>query len=151
MARVFPASQHPLIKGVLNRLIPAGGPFPGGGDVDLIDRLDEAASSPVATRRMFVEGFRHISVASERRHARGFEDLTAAEQDAVLRTVESEDRAFFEALLSHVYQTYYSHPAVIQLLGLEARPPQPLGHALPPFDAAITHSMSKRGALYRKA
>ncbi len=151
MARVFPASQHPLIRAVLNRLIPAGGGFPGAGDLDLLDHLDRAAVSSAGTRRMFVEGVRQIGLESERRHAKGFEDLAVAEQDAVLRNIESERRAFFETLVSHVYQGYYSHPTVIQLLGLEGRPPQPLGHALPPFDAAVTHSMSKRGALYRQA
>ena len=68
----------------------------------------------------------------------------------MLRHVEGEHRAFFEGLVSHVYQGYYSHPTVIQLLGLEARPPQPLGYTLPPFDAAITRPMSKRGALYQR-
>ena len=84
------------------------------------------------------------------RALQNIEALAAEEQDAVLRDVEGEHPAFFEAVVSHVYQAYYSHPTVIQLLGLEARPPQPLGHALPPFDAAITRSMSKRGALYRQ-
>jgi gluconate 2-dehydrogenase subunit 3-like protein len=151
MARVFPASQRPLIRAVLNRLIPAGGGFPGAADLDLLDHLDGAACSSSAARRMFVEGMRQIGLESERRHGKGFEDLVAAEQDAVLRHVEAEHRAFFEALVSHVYQGYYSHPAVIQLLGLEARPPQPLGHSLPPFDAAVTGPMSKRRALYRQA
>ena len=150
MAKVFPASQLPLLRAALNRLIPPGGDFPGAGDLDLLDDLDRVAASSPAARRMFVEGLRQITSESERRNARAFEDLAPAEQDAVLRNVEGEHRAFFESLVSHVYQAYYSHPTVIQLLGLEAWPPQPLGHALPPFDPAITHSMSKRGAMYRQ-
>jgi hypothetical protein len=150
MAKAFPASQFPLLKAVLNRLIPPGGDFPGAGDLDLVDHLDRvAAASPVA-RRMFVEGLRQISFGGVRRNAKAFEDLAPAEQDAVLRNVEGDHRAFFEALVSHVYQAYYSHPTVIRLLGLEARPPQPLGHALPLFDPAITHPMSKRETLYRQ-
>lgn len=102
-------------------------------------------------RRTFAEGLRQIGIESERRHGRVFEDLDGAAQDAVLRLVEGERPVFFESLVRHVYQGYYSHPAVIRLLGLEARPPQPLGHALPAFDVAITRSMSRRGALYRLA
>lgn len=150
MASVFPFSQHPMIKAVLNRLVPAGAGFPGAGDLDLIAHLDGAANAAAATRRMFVEGMRQIGVESERRHAKSFEDLAAAEQDAVLRHVEGEHRAFFEALVSQVYTSYYSHAVVIQLLGLEARPPQPLGHALPPFDPTITRVMSARRPLYRR-
>src|SRR5262245_49008564 len=125
MARVFPASQRPLVRAVLNRLIPSGGEFPAAGDLDLADHLDRVAASSAATRRMFVEGLRLISVGAERQHAKAFEDLAPAEQDAVLRSVEREHHAFFEALVSHVYQSYYNHPTVIQLLGLEPRPPQP--------------------------
>jgi hypothetical protein len=150
MAKVFPPSKLPSIRSVLNRLIPPGGGCPGAGDLDLLDHLDRAAAASPATRRMFVEGMQQIGLESERRHARAFEDLATAEQDAVLRHVEGERPAFFEALVSQVYQGYYSHPAVIPLLGLEARPPQPLGHALPAFDATITRAVSQRAALYRR-
>jgi hypothetical protein len=150
MVRVFPASQHPLIRAVLNRLIPAGGGFPGAGELDLLDHLDRAACSSAETRRMFVDGMRQIGVESGQRHGRAFEELAPAEQDAVLRHVESDRRAFFEALVSQVYQGYYSHPAVVRLLGLEARPPQPLGHALAPFDVTLVRSMSARAPLYRQ-
>lgn len=150
MAKTFPASQHPLIRAVLNRLIPADAGFPAAGDLDLIDHLDRAAGSSAGTRRLFVDGMRQIALESEQRHGQGFEDLDAAKQDAVLQHVEREHLAFFEALVRDVYQRYYSHPTVIQLLGMEARPPQPLGHMLPPFDAAVTRTMSKRAALYRQ-
>ena len=151
MPRVFPESQHPLVRAVLNRLVPPGGGFPGAGDLELLHHLDRAASASTAIRRMFVEGMRQIAVESERRHARSLEDLTPALQDAVLRQVEGEHRAFFESLVSQTYQAYYSHPTIVQLLGLEARPPQPLGHALPPFDPTLTRPVSTRGALYRQA
>jgi hypothetical protein len=149
MASVYPASQHPLIRAALNRLVPAGDGFPGAGALDLLDHLDRSASVS-GNRRMFVEGMRQIGLESERRHGKAFEDLSAAEQDAVLGHVESEHRAFFGALVSHVYQGYYSHPAVIRLLGLEARPPQPLGHTIAPFDPGTTRSMSQRSPLYRR-
>jgi len=150
MPSVFPASQHAVIKAILNRLVPAGAGFPGAGDLDLLVHLERAAGSSPAARRMFVHGVRQIGLESERRHARIFEDLAADDQDAVLRHVESQHPTFFEALVTHVYLGYYSHPAVIERLGLEARPPQPLGHVLPPFDPAITRSMSQRGPLYRQ-
>ena len=150
MARVFAASQHVLIRAVLNRLVPPGDAFPGAGDLDLLDHLEGAACSSADVRRMFVEGMRQVGFESERRHRRAFEELAAAEQDAVLRHVEGASPRFFDALVSQVYQGYYSHPTVVRLLGLEIRPPQPLGHALPPFDPTLTRSMSQRGALYRE-
>ena len=150
MPSVFPASQHPMIRAVLNRLVPAGSGFPGAGDLDLLDHLDRAANASARARRLFVEGFRRIALESERRHGVAFEAMSAPDQDAVLRHLESEHGMFFDALVTHVYLGYYSHPDVITLLGLEARPPQPLGYSLPPFDPTVIRSMRGRGTLYRQ-
>ena len=150
MSRAFSDSQVPLLKAALNRLVPPGGDFPGAGDLDLLDHLGRVACATPSALRMFMEGVRQIALESERRHGQSFEDLASGEQDAVLRQVETGQRAFFEAFVSTVYQAYYNHPAIIALLGLEARPPQPLGHALPLFDAAIIRSAAGRAALYRK-
>lgn len=150
MGRAFSDSQIPMLKAALNRLVPPGGDFPGAGDLDLLDHVDRVACGSPRARRMFVEGVRQIVLESERRHGQSFEALASREQDAVLRHVEAGQRAFFEALVSHVYQAYYNHPTIIALLELEARPPQPLGHALAPFDAAIIRSAGARAPLYRK-
>jgi len=150
MAGAFSVSQIPLLRAALNRIIPPGGDFPGAGDLDLLDHLDRVACASARARRMFVEGVRLIALESERRHGTSFEDLAPAEQDTVLRHVEAGQRAFFEVFVSEVYQAYYSHPTVVVLLGLEVRPPQPLGHALLPFDAAVTRPPAGRGALYRQ-
>lgn len=150
MPRAFSGFQVPLLKAALNRLVPPGGDFPGAGDLDLLDHLDRVACTTPSTRRMFVEGVRQIALESERRHGQSFENLASGDQDVVLRQVEAGQGAFFEAFVSTVYQAYYNDSAVIALLGLEARPPQPLGHALPPFDAAIMRSTAGRAAIYRK-
>ncbi len=150
MIRVFPPRTHALINAALNRLVPAGSGFPGAGDLSLIDALDRAAGESPATARRFVEGVRQIGLDSEQRHGRAFEELDGADQDAVLRAVEGEQPAFFESFVRWVYVLYYSHPAVIPLLGLETRPPQPLGHALPPFHTAMTAAMRTRAALFRQ-
>ena len=150
MARAFSDSQIPLLRAALNRLVPPGGDFPGAGDLDLQDHLDRVACPSPRARRMFVDGVRLIALESGRRHGTSFEDLAPADQDTVLQHVETNQRAFWDVLVSEVYQAYYSHPTIIVLLGLEVRPPQPLGHALPSFDAAVTRPTAGRGALYRK-
>src|SRR5262245_53434943 len=103
MARAFPDSQIPLLRAALNRLVPPGGDFPGAGDLDLLDHLDRVACASPHARRMFVEGVRLIALESDRRHGTSFADLASAEQDAVLRHVETGQRAFFEAFVSAVY------------------------------------------------
>jgi len=150
MAGAFSVTQIQLLKAALNRIIPPGGDFPGAGDLDILDHLDRVACASPRARRMFVEGVRLIALESERRHGTPFADLSPGDQDTVLRHVETNQRAFFEAFVSEVYQAYYSHRVIVALLGLEVRPPQPLGHPLPPFDATVTRPPAGRGALYRQ-
>ena len=40
---------------------------------------------------------------------------------------------------------------VIELFGLEARPPQPLGFHLDPFDPAMVEKVRERGKIWRDA
>jgi len=150
MARVFEPGTHALLRAVLNRLIPAGNQFPGAGDVELLPRLDEAAGASPMAIRMYVDGVQQITLESERRYQRRFEELAGAEQDSVLRAIDQERPVFFESLLRQVYVLYYSQPIVMPLLGLEAGSPQPAGHALPPFDPALTRAMGQRPPFYRR-
>ena len=67
----------------------------------------------------------------------------------VLAEVENADRAFFDVLVNQTYRAYYVDPRVLSALGLEVRPPQPLGHSLPPFDPAQLDDVRRRGPIYR--
>ena len=43
---------------------------------------------------------------------------------------EQSRPAFFEALVGHVYDGYYSHPTVVARLGLDPSPLHPRGHRI---------------------
>jgi hypothetical protein len=51
------------------------------------------------------------------------------------------------------YSLYYTDPAVVRVIGRltghSAAPPQPQGHALPPFDPAMVAIPAARPPLYR--
>ena len=53
---------------------------------------------------------------------------------------------------SHIltYSGYYSNPAVIRLLGLEARPPQPRDYVLEPLDISLLEPVKQRQLIYRE-
>ena len=71
-------------------------------------------------------------MAGERARPDGFAALTGEEQDSALQRVEREQPGFFEVLVRQTYSGYYSHAAVLGLLG-EDGPPQPRGHRVDPF------------------
>lgn len=147
--RVLTPSQAELLRLVLNRLVPASGPFPPAGDLGLVAHLDRVAGAAPDARRILLEGLQRIEMLAGRGRPGGFATLPGDEQDAVLHDVEHQHPAPFEALLQHTFSAYYSHPTVVQLLGVEG-PPQPRGHPVEAFDAGLTENVRRRRPVYRR-
>ena len=54
------------------------------------------------------------------------------------------------AEVTAVLTLYYEHPDVISAFGWPSRPPQPLGHTLPPFDEDLLAPVKARGEIWRR-
>jgi hypothetical protein len=151
MPAFFVASQQILLRHVLNCLVPASDDFPGAGDLGVASYVDTVVGRSAELKRLFSQGLTHIAMISQAQQAQEFSDLGEDQKDAVLRQVETLHPAFFEALVQHTYSGYYSHPTVVRLLGLEARPPQPRGYHLAPLDLTLLDNIKQRSPLYRQA
>ena len=99
--------------------------------------------------RLFAAGLRSVESAAARRGS-SFIDMTGDQQDEILRGIESNKSAFFETLLMHTYNGYYSNPQVVEALGLEPRPPQPRGHVVEVGDFRSLETVVERGVAYRE-
>ena len=73
--------------------------------------------------------------------------------EAALHQVEVAHPLVFERLVAAAYLAYYTDPSVRvvleQVTGYEARPPQPLGYELPPFDEALLEQQKQRAPFWR--
>ena len=147
----FPKEQAALAADVLDQLIPAHDGFPAAGELGVVQHIDSVGASDPGLGRLFNDGLAAIEAASHRAHSAAFADLADDQKVQVLRTVEAGSPQFFAMLLRHTYAGYYSNPKIIELLGLEARPPQPLGFDLEPFDPGIVENARKRGKIWRDA
>ena len=160
---VLTDAQRELLTQVLDRIVPADGGLPGAGELGVAEFVESTAGSapeqdrhsreggnPSATRQL-VDGLKLIEVTCGRHGSEAFGVLDAAARDRVLRTVESESPAFFDELVRLTYVGYYSQPRVAAALGLEARPPQPLGFDMRQTDLSLLDNVRKRGPVYREA
>ena len=147
---VLVESQRALLTSVLDRLIPPSGELPGAGELGVAGYIDRVTAGSVDLRKPILGALQQIEAAAGRSHASSFTDLSGERQDAVLRRVESSEPESFETLLQQAYNGYYSSPKVIEGLGLEARPPQPLGYELEPGDLSALESVRRRGRAYRE-
>ena len=155
--------QRELLTHVLDRIVPAGDGLPGAGEVGVAAFVESAVCSaprqnrhsreggnPSRTRQM-VDGLKEIELTAGQRGSGAFADLDGDAKDEVLRAVESESPEFFDELVRLTYVGYYSQPGIAAALGIEARPPQPLGFDMRQGDLSLLDNVRKRGPVYRKA
>lgn len=147
---VLDPARKALLTAVLDRIVPPNGDLPGAGGLGVADAIDRTLGETPSLRRLFFDGLVRIEVAA----GGAFLGLGGEDQDAALRRVEAAEPAFFAALVNHTYRGYYVHHRVLKQLeasmGYPARPPQPLGHELPPFDPAILAKQREREPFWRR-
>ena len=150
MPRFLSQNQHRLVTSVLDRLIPSQGEMPGAGEVGTADYLDGVVSDSTQFARLFSDGLQDIEIAAVQLGS-GFEELSDDQKDEVLRSVEADSPDFFDLLVRHTYNGYYSNPKVVELLGLDPRPPQPRGNRVERGDLSSLQVVVERGQAYRDA
>ncbi len=130
------------LQSLLDILIPGDADFPAPGAIDL-------AAAMLAHAR-----FAAFAEAALVRLPPDFGSLGTGDVIAAVEALEAADPEGFGALLTGLYSLYYVHPAVLEAVervsGYAARPPQPEGYRLAPFDPAVVAIPASRGRLYRE-
>ncbi len=145
----FSDAQIELVTEVLNRIIPANEELPGAGEI-AVNFLDEVVGGSPRLKRIFNHGLSQIEVCAYRMYTKDFPSLSCEQMHAVLRQVEVDEGEFFDLLVRQTYNGYYTDPRIVELLGLEARPPQPLGHSVDQGNIALIENVKNRGIVYRE-
>ena len=144
----FSDAQIELVTEVLNRIIPANEELPGAGEI-AVNYLDEVVGGSPQLKRIFNHGLSQIEVGAYRMYTQDFPGLSGEQIDVVLRQVEVDEGEFFDLLVRQTYNGYYTDPRIVELLGLEARPPQPLGHRVDQGNFTLVENVKNRGTAYR--
>ena len=83
-----------------------------------------------------------------------FPALSKDEQINSLKIMEVANPDAVETILKACYSAYYTDPEIRRILelktGYEARPPQPLGYDMLPFDESLLEPVRARGPIWRK-
>lgn len=95
------------------------------------------------------EGAGHLMAASLEAHGRAFAELDKADQIALADAAKRRQFRFISAVVHHVVQGYYRNDRVLAALGLEVRPPFPLGNSVEEGDFGLLEPVYDRGIRYR--
>ena len=136
-----------FLAAVVDTLVPGGAlangvVAPAASTVGVAEGLASDASDhrQAGTLRSVLAAIAQAS-GGETVFASGSEELRIA----ALKRVEALRPQDFLALVTTALIRYYEHPSVVTAFGWPARPPQPLGHAMPPFDRTLLEPVIRRG------
>ena len=129
------------MSALLDTLILGDDDFPSAGSLDLHEALlahDRFGASYAEMSGLLPEGFADLPAEARTHH---------------VAEIEVREPDLFNRLIVGVYSLYYTHPHVSsvieRLTGHTARPPQPDGHPLEPFDRQLVAIPAARARLYR--
>jgi len=141
----FDEHQRRLLDAVLDGLIPGGDAWPSAGSLGLHDEIVRLARLSPGHPESLIRLLDQLDD--------GFPDESRQSREETLRRLETADADTFGVAVVLAYNAYYTHPAVLAVVaektGYEARPPQPLGYELEPFDESLLSAIKKRPPFYR--
>jgi len=116
-----------VLRAVLDTLIPASenGTLPSAGTLGLESRVWQDLERTPALAEMVREGLRSLDATCRQRHGVRFTEANEA-----LRRELLAEQSFLLPVFLHTLIAYYREPAVLEALGLPARPPHPLGYTM---------------------
>jgi hypothetical protein len=139
-------TERDLLSAVLDTLLPPNGSLPGAGVLGLGTQVEAEATLIPANG----EVLRGVLAALPP----DFLHRDADEREAMLQALEAQNTARFFTLIMMAYNAYYTDVRVLKALeartGYAARPPQPQGYDLKPFDERILEKQRQRDPFWKK-
>lgn len=142
--------MNEALRALLDTLVPpsADGRMPGAAGIpEVMQYIAQlAATMPDIGRALDL-----LDAESVARCGARFAAADEASRAAVLEQVSSREPAVLRQLALETVTCYYQQDAVLERLGLEARPPFPKGYQVLSGDLMLLNPVRARGRLWRDA
>ena len=148
----FSEDERRALSSILDELIPPSddGRFPGAGELGLASYIEQGLEQTPALKPVIVQGLPAVDELARGRSSRAFTALSREDKLEELNELGSKQPAFLPTLLLLTYVGYYQSPRVVEALGLEARPPHPMGYETEPNDLTLLDPVRERPKMYRQ-
>jgi hypothetical protein len=139
-------AQSDDLRAIAGMIIPASMEFnvPGADDPAIQADMVATLGRNVDLVRVALDQLSHLAGAP-------LADLDAARREAVATELRAQGGAAVATLTRVVLQCYYRDDRVVRSLGLEPRPPYPIGHVLEDGDWSLLDPVRARPPMWRRA
>ena len=147
----FTLDEEHILTALLDAMIPgtSDGRLPGAGSLGLLGHISRMIEKMPMLGPVVAYGLSTLDELARKRTPDGWNGLSPEDRTKVLEQFTAEDQFFLPAFLFLTYSGYYADPRVVEALGLEARPPHPVGYAMAPDDLSLLDPVRRRGKTYR--
>lgn len=138
--------QRDDLRLIAGLIIPASAEFdvPSADDPAIQEDMLATLGGDTAPVRQALDELAHLSGAP-------LSDLDPARREAAAMALRERGGLAVATLTRVVLQCYYRDDRVVRSLGLEARPPHPLGHTLEDGDWSLLDPVRARPPFWRRA
>ena len=142
----FSADEQQILRIIVGHIIPASAPhdMPGADDELIFADIRHSARREEAAIR---EAIATVSQMAGGRLA----DLSRSEQGSLLGRFRSVHPLLARSCEVVTARCYYRDDRVMRAIGMEARPPFPLGFKVEPGELELLEPVRQRGKIYRDA
>lgn len=149
-AHPFTEDETRMLAILADRIIPASDEYgvPSAGDPAIVAAiLGDAARH----RERLGAALSALDAMARETHDAGFADLTSAQRDGIVDAFRAAHTADADLIAALTAQCYYRDGRVMLSLGMELRPPHPLGYTAEQGDWSLLDPVRGRAPLFRKA
>ena len=141
----FDPELRKTLIALLDTMIPENEQFdaPSAGEEDIVQ--DVISSMTGDSREVVIALLEQINSDS----AGAFHELSPSERREIFENLERQHNRNLRVLSSLLLQCYYRADKVLQSLGMDARPPYPVGHEVEEGDWSLLDPVKARGKIYR--
>lgn len=139
-------SEHETLRAIAGHIIPSDGTLgvPGADDAVIFADIVRTVHRDEAALRAAIAAV--TALAGD-----GFASLPGDQQAPILQRFRAENPRLAQACETVVARCYYRDPRVMRSIGMEIRPPFPLGFEVEQGDWDMLEPVRRRGKIYRDA
>ena len=141
-------SQMNLMAKIAECLIPKTTNMPSAAEIGAAEYIDSNIQTSAESKNLIIQGLQSIEIKSTDT-GKEFKDLDIDERTNILKYIEETHPSFFNYVLKHTCNAYYTNSSILNLIGAPNRPPQPAGYNLEQGDLSSLEAVRARGPIWR--